>query len=62
MTNEVTIKEFDRQVENLLQKNYPKSANLTAKEFLKYTEPLKQKLQNITLPEIDLEKGIYHLF
>lgn len=49
--------EFDRQVANLLQKGYPKITGLTEKEFLKQVEPLKQKLDQLELPEVDLEKG-----
>jgi hypothetical protein len=50
-------KEFDRQANNLLQKGYPEAANVSAEEFLKYIEPLKERIGKLTLTEIDLEKG-----
>lgn len=49
--------EFDRQVTNLLRKGYPKIADLAEPEFLKHLEPLKEKLGQFALPEVDLEKG-----
>ncbi len=49
--------EFDRQTENLLQKGYPEAAGVSAEEFLKHLEPLKQKIKEAAFPEIDLEKG-----
>lgn len=50
--------EFDRQVETLLTYHYPQSANLSAPEFLTHITPLKSKLANLQLPDIDLEHGI----
>lgn len=56
--NELTLrKEFDRQANNLLQKGYPKAAKASAAEFLKHIEPLKEKLEELVVPEIDLEQG-----
>jgi len=50
-------KEFDRQVNNLLQKGYPEAAGVSAEEFLKPIEPLKERMGELALPEIDLEQG-----
>jgi len=49
--------EFERQVQNLLQKDYPKLAGIAEEEFLKLIRPLKEKLEGLNLAEIDLEKG-----
>jgi hypothetical protein len=51
------FKEFDRQVNNLIQKGYPEAAGLTEESFLKYVEPLKKKTGGLSAPENDLEKG-----
>lgn len=50
-------KEFDRQVKNLLQKGYPEAAGVSAEEFLKHIEPLKEKVGEPVLSEMDLDKG-----
>lgn len=50
-------KEFDRQVNNLRQKGYPEAAGVSAEEFLKHIEPLKERMGELVPPEIDLEKG-----
>jgi hypothetical protein len=49
--------EFDRQVANLLQKGYPQIANITNLEFLNYISPLKERLNDVTLYEKDLDNG-----
>lgn len=49
---------FDQQVENLISKNYPQAAHLSEAAFRKLAEPLKEKLNNQALPEIDLENGV----
>jgi hypothetical protein len=49
--------EFDRQVNNLLQKKYPEAAGMSESEFLKLIEPLKEIIKNIDSAEIDLESG-----
>lgn len=54
---EKLLQEFDRQVENLVQKGYPEAINITKHDFLRKTRSLKDKLENLSLPEIDLEKG-----
>lgn len=54
----ILLQEFDRQVENLIQKGYPKAAHLSPLDFLKQITPLKDKLLYLSLPEVDLEKGI----
>jgi hypothetical protein len=50
--------EFDRQIENLIQKGYPKAAGVKTMEFLKQVEPLKKRIKRLCVPEIDLEKGL----
>ncbi len=51
------IKNFDRQVNNLLQKGYADAAGLPAEEFLAHIEPLRLKLADLVAPEVDLEAG-----
>jgi hypothetical protein len=36
--------EFDRQVETLLQKRYPRAAGVETKEFMRHVEPLRKRL------------------
>lgn len=50
-------KEFNRQVEVLLTKGYPKLSNLSKEEFLKKVNTLKEKLQDRDLKEPDYESG-----
>jgi len=52
-------KEFDRQVENLLQKGYPAAAGISVEEFLKHLVPLQQWVEEAIIPEaeIDIENG-----
>ncbi len=50
-------KEFDRQVNNLLQKGYPEAAGVLAEEFLKHIEPLKERIEELAPTEIDVENG-----
>ncbi len=49
--------EFNRQLQNLLNKQYPKLANITEEEFIQQCESLKDQLENLSLLEVDLEKG-----
>ncbi|MEX2054745.1 MAG: DUF5701 family protein [Candidatus Andersenbacteria bacterium] len=49
--------EFDRQVENLLQKGYPSAANMSAEQFFKHIEPLKKNIRDLVVSEADLEAG-----
>jgi len=48
--------EFDRQVENLIQKNYPQLAGMSSQEFTDIVAPLRTKLQKITITS-DLVDG-----
>lgn len=57
MNTDEQIKEFDRQVENLLQKGYPKLVGMSQEEFLKLITPLREKLNGLDIPEVDIEKG-----
>lgn len=52
-------KEFDRQVENLLQKGYPAAAGISVEEFLKHLTPLQKWVEEAIVPatEMDLEAG-----
>ncbi len=47
--NQITA-EFDRQVQNILDRGYPK-------DILGYIGYLKEKIKNLDLPNIDLENG-----
>lgn len=49
--------EFDRQVDTLIQKGYPELAGLSVEGFLKYVNPLKEKLMESSLPELDIQGG-----
>lgn len=49
--------EFERQLNNLLQKGYPEAANVSPAEFLSYVKSLKNNLLNLNVPEVDLENG-----
>lgn len=49
-------KEFSRQLENLINKGYPKAANISPDEFKKLASPLQKQIELSTY-EIDLEKG-----
>ncbi len=49
--------ELYRQINNLLQKGYPQAAGISPEEFLKHLEPLKESINELILPEVDLENG-----
>lgn len=51
------MSEFDRQVENLRQKGYPQAAGVSVENFLKHIEPLKEKIRETAMSEIDLKNG-----
>jgi len=57
MNKQNLSEEFDRQVSNLLEKGYPKLLGTTKQELVNKIEPLRTKLENLPLPEIDLERG-----
>jgi hypothetical protein len=50
-------KEFDRQLETLLETDYPTLLHMTAKKFRKELESLKSKLPEVSSTEVDLEQG-----
>lgn len=49
--------EFDRQIDNLIQKKYPEAAGISKDEFLQYVEPLRKRLPQSGKFEIDVDKG-----
>jgi len=49
--------EFNRQVENLLEKRHPEAAGMSRDTFLQQITDLKEKIQNQELPETDVESG-----
>ncbi|OGO39811.1 MAG: hypothetical protein A2147_00035 [Chloroflexi bacterium RBG_16_57_8] len=52
------VKEFDRQVENLLQKAYHRVAGLSVIGFLEHISPLRDKVVELDVTdEVDLEEG-----
>lgn len=57
LSSEQIQQEFDRQVENLLQKKYPEAAGLSADRFLEHITPLKQMTNQINALEMDLKQG-----
>jgi hypothetical protein len=50
-------REFDRQVENLIQKGYPAAAGLSAEAFLERLAPLRRKARALAAPPKDLAQG-----
>jgi hypothetical protein len=50
MNQDLITAEFDRQIKSLLDRGYPKG-------ILGYIDSLKQKIKNLDLPDMDLEKG-----
>lgn len=57
-TQEQLYLEFDRQVTNLITKGYSKLLNIKPTEFVNLLEPIKEKLSTLSLPQLDIEKGI----
>ncbi|MFH2013527.1 MAG: DUF5701 family protein, partial [Patescibacteria group bacterium] len=57
-TLEKLEKEFDRQVENLINKGYAKAAELSDKEFRKHIMPLKDKMQEIAEKQKESEESL----
>jgi hypothetical protein len=51
------MKEFDRQTENLINKGYPKVASVDTAAFLALLEPLRQKVEQLDLTDIDHDTG-----
>jgi hypothetical protein len=51
------IIEFDRQVKNLLEKNYPALAGLTKTKFIELLEPLRKIAADIPVTPVDIERG-----
>lgn len=49
--------EFDRQVDNLVQKSYPKLANISAAQFMEYLQPLRLKLNQLKVTPADMTIG-----
>jgi hypothetical protein len=49
--------EFDRQIKNLLEKDYPKLAGIEEVEFIKIIEPLRKHVVQLPDSEVDLRNG-----
>ncbi|MBZ0294810.1 MAG: DUF5701 family protein [Anaerolineae bacterium] len=56
LTTQMVV-EFDRQVDNLLHKGYPEAAKLSEQDFLKHIEPLRAVVDELKVPQKDLEHG-----
>ena len=50
-------REFDRQIKNLLEKEYPKLAGIDEDEFIKIIEPLRKHVVQMPDSKVDLENG-----
>ena len=50
-------KEFEKQLNTLLQKGYPKAANKSPEEFIAIVDPLKKQLEGLSLIPMDIENG-----
>lgn len=57
MDSQSLIAEFDRQVNNLIAKGYPKAMGITDSDFMETLLPLKQKVEELNVAELNLEKG-----
>jgi hypothetical protein len=55
--SEATAADFDRQLENLLQKGYPRLAGVTAREFRRRLEPLGATAARLADPGDGVETG-----
>lgn len=51
------FKEFDRQLNNLIDRGYPKVAKLDVETFQEKAVRLRSKLEGFQLPDVDLDKG-----
>lgn len=51
------MREFDRQVENLLRKGYPGVAGLAEHEFLAHLEPLRERIGGLSAPALSPDDG-----
>ncbi len=49
--------EFDRQLQNLIDKGYPQLTQLSEAVFRDTVNPLRRTLETLELPEVDLEQG-----
>ncbi len=49
--------EFKRQAQRLIQSGYPEIAGLTPAQFSKRLEPLKRTIQDLSMPDLDIERG-----
>jgi hypothetical protein len=50
-------KEFDRQIQNLLQKGYPRLAGVPAEEFTRHIEPLREKIKEVGMLQMEPTAG-----
>lgn len=49
--------EFNKQVQNLIQKGYHKLSRLSENEFINLLNPLEAKVKELDLPDVDFVKG-----
>lgn len=54
---ELLKKEFNRQVNILLELDYPTLAGITRDEFLQLLDPLKNKVTQLEVSDLDIENG-----
>jgi hypothetical protein len=52
------LQELERQISNLIEKEYPKHSGLTNEEFTKLFHAIKNSITNADIPELDIENGI----
>lgn len=57
MKRDELIAEFERQVENLLTKGYPKAAGISVQEFLHLIEPLREQVNHLSVSIVDIDRG-----
>jgi hypothetical protein len=58
LNNTDLLHEFDRQLEHLISKGYPKASKLGEEDFRNKITPLKSKLKTLHLPDVNLDQGI----
>ncbi len=50
-------KEFEKQVNSLLEKGYPEDAGVTVEKFISMLEPLKKSLESFKMDDVDYVAG-----
>lgn len=57
LSKEDLAQEFDRQVQVLIDKEYPALAKISKEDFVTLFSPLKEKVTSLLVNQVDLEQG-----